>query len=94
MHGANQQSVLRISEVVIALRQAKKILLLSVLDAPEQLEVAKKGPRLLERQEVLVKILYHRLSVALRKVVDTDEIGNVFRHETRENPCASAVLAR
>src|SRR5262249_26385348 len=78
MHCADQQSVLRISKVVIALCQAKKILLLSVLDALEHLGVAKKDLRLVERQKVLVKILYHRFGVALGEIVDTYEISNVF----------------
>src|SRR6516165_8134762 len=78
MHRADQQSVLRIGEVVIALCQAKKILLLSVLDALEYLGVAKKDLGLVERQKMLVKILYHRFGVALREIVDTYEIGNVF----------------
>src|SRR6266850_4586789 len=84
MDRADAEAILSIGEVIFSLRQAQKIFLLRILDPLQNVRIVEEAARFLERQQMLVEVLDHRISVSLRKLVDLRQIADVGVTELQE----------
>src|SRR5258707_13175014 len=84
MDRADAEAILNIDEVIFSLRQAQKIFLLRILDPLQNVRIVEEAARFLERQQMFVEVLDHRISVSLRKLVDLRQIADVGVTELQE----------
>jgi hypothetical protein len=84
VYRADPQPVLSVGKIVVSLRQSQEILLLRVLDPFQDLGISKEYARLLEREQMVVKILDDRFGVLPREIVNSDEVLDIVVTELQE----------